>query len=504
MMSIFNRLNESGVEVIEIGFLDERQPRNINRTIQPDTEGMSAAFPKISGKNSMVVAMIDYGTCGIDKIQPKKETLIDGIRVIFKKENMHKAISFGKEIMEKGYELFLNMVSITSYEEKDVIEFSEAVNKIQPFAISLVDTYGLMHKENMLHYFDLLDKYLDKKISIGYHSHNNFQLAYSNTIEMLGLKTERNLIVDGTLYGMGKSAGNAPTELLAMYMNENCGKEYKICQILEAIDSDILPIYKKHYWGYGILFYISSKNDCHPTFVEYLLNKKTLSIKDVDAILNKISPDRKLKFDKEYIENLYREHLLDSGGDSVHVDALSNELKGKSVLLIGPGTSVQNEREMIKAYISEKKPVVIGVNVIPDGIDIDYVFIRNPKRYGQMLPKMRPGLKVIATSNVTPIKEPFDYVIRYEKLMNEEDKMWDNTLVIILNILKMLNVRSISLAGFDGFKEDLRSNYVDKSFDLYSDFAYLSALNVALTEKIKEYRKDIDVKFITRSLYEGL
>jgi len=502
MMSVFDRLNESGVEIIEIGFLDERQPFNVDRTIQPDAQSLSVAFSKISNKNSMIVAMIDYGTCDIKNIQPREETKIDGIRVIFKKENMHRAIAFGKEIMEKGYELFLNMVSITSYEDKDVIEFSEAVNKIRPFATSLVDTYGLMHKEQMLHYFDLLDKCLDRSISIGYHSHNNFQLAYSNTIEMLKHDTERNLIVDGTLYGMGKSAGNAPTELLAMYLNENCGKKYDIGQILEAIDLDILPIYKKHYWGYGILFYISSKNDCHPSYVEHLLGKKTLSIKAVNEILGDIPSKLKLKFDIECIENLYREYLLDKTGNSAHTELLLNELKGKNVLLIGPGASAHKDKEKIKSYVEEKKPIVIGVHYIPDGIKIDYLFVRNPKRYSLMFPKIQSGMKVIATSNVIPIGKPFDYVIGYDKLMTETDDIWDNTLVIVLNLMRMFNVQSISLAGFDGYKEDLQTNYVDKSFDLYSDFEHLLTLNKLLTKKIKEYRNDVDIKFLTESVYE--
>jgi hypothetical protein len=66
----------------------------------------------------------------------------------------------------------------------------------------------------------------------------------------------------------------------------------------------------------------------------------------------------------------------------------------------------------------------------------------------------------------------------------------------------MFKVGAISLAGFDGFKEDLRLNYVDKSFDLYSDFEYLSTLNGLLAEKIKEFSKDMDIDFLTRSMYE--
>jgi len=503
MTCVFDRLNEAGVDIIEIGFLDQRQPFCAERTIQPDAKGMSAAFSKITGKRSMAVAMIDYGTCGIENVQPRSETLIDGIRVIFKKENMHKAIAFGKEIMDKGYTLFLQMVSITSYNDPDVIEFSDAVNKIRPYAISLVDTYGLMHKEQMLHYFGLLDEHLHKTIQIGYHSHNNFQLAYANTIEMLKLDTARDLIVDGTLYGMGKSAGNAPTELLAMHLNENYGKDYDIDQILEAIDNDILPIYARHYWGYGFPFYMSAKNDCHPSYVNYLTEKRTLSIKAVNNILDRISPDLKLKFDRQHIEDLYKKYLLENVSDSSCIEALSRELKGKDILLIGPGTSVLNESEKIRAYIAKKRPVVIGINFLPDGLRTDYVFIRNPRRYSIMIPRMDKTVKTIATSNVTPVSDPFDYVIGYDKLITETNEIWDNTLVLFLNLLRMTGAGSVSLAGFDGFKEDAEKNYVDKIFDLHKDFGYLSALNRLLTDKIRECRKDMDIGFITASVYEG-
>lgn len=307
--SVFDRLNKSGVEIIEIGFLDQRRQFDINRSIQPDTASMSKVYGKVSDKKSMVVAMIDYGTCDIDNLQLKSETFIDGIRVIFKKENMYNAIEFGKKVMAKGYTLFLNMVSITSYSEEDIIAFTKKVNEIKPFTISIVDTYGLLYKENLLFYFRLLDKHLYKEISICYHSHNNLQLAYSNVIGMLELDTERNMIFDGSLYGMGKSAGNAPIELLAKHLNENHKKKYDVDQILEAIDANIMPIFEKHNWGYSFNFYISAKNNCHPGYVQYLRDKCSLSMKVLNEILSKIELEKKLNFDKQYIEDLYAEHM---------------------------------------------------------------------------------------------------------------------------------------------------------------------------------------------------
>ena len=65
MTCIFDRLNRAGVDIIEIGFLDDRQPSNINRSIQPDTQSLSKAYSKTGSGSAMVVAMIDYGTCSL-------------------------------------------------------------------------------------------------------------------------------------------------------------------------------------------------------------------------------------------------------------------------------------------------------------------------------------------------------------------------------------------------------------------------------------------------------
>lgn len=501
MISIYDRLNQSGVEVIEIGFLDDRRPEDMNRSIQPNTAAMTRAYSKGMERKSTIVAMIDYGTCSLDNLQPQSETTIDGIRVIFKKNNMHKAVEFGKGVIAKGYKLFLQMVSITSYEDDDVKEFCDHVNETTPFGVSIVDTYGLMHKEQVFHYFELLDKYLKKDISIGYHSHNNFQLAYSNTIEMLGLKTDRDVIVDGTLYGMGKSAGNAPIELLSMYLNDNMGKSYDINQMLEAIDVNIMPIYEKHYWGYSLFFYLAAKNDCHPNYVKYLMDKRSLSVKDINVILDKISPELKLKYDADHIESIYSEYLL--GTVKSDDESLGKLFGSRPILVIGPGKSVADRCGDIREFIKEKDPLTVAVNFIPSGIDADYIFFSNPKRYSLMMPKMKGcGSKIIATSNITPASDPFDYVVRYDGLISESGEIWDNALVIFINLLRCHGIKSITLAGFDGFEGSVEENYIGKEFDLSKDQNYLSAVNRLLTEKISEYRSEMDIVFLTPSKYD--
>ena len=73
---------------------------------------------------------------------------------------------------------------------------------------------------------------------------------------------------------MGKSAGNAPLELLATYMNDNLGKQYHCSQLFEAIDVTMLELYKQIPWGYSFKFFLAASKDCHPNYVTYLMDKK--------------------------------------------------------------------------------------------------------------------------------------------------------------------------------------------------------------------------------------
>ena len=96
---------------------------------------------------------------------------------------MKEAIAYCREVKQLGYQVYVQAVSITSYSDREILDLIELVNELNPYALSIVDTYGLLHQENLMHYFELFNHNLNREIGIGYHSHNNFQLAYSNSIE---------------------------------------------------------------------------------------------------------------------------------------------------------------------------------------------------------------------------------------------------------------------------------------------------------------------------------
>lgn len=504
IIEIFERLVSSGVEYIEIGFLDERRKFDINRTIMPDTKCANQIFAGIDKGNSTVLAMIDYGTCSIENLQKCNETFVDGIRVIFKEHLRDKALAFCDEVQKLGYKVFAQMVSITTYTDEALKEYAECCNKIKPFATSMVDTYGLLDEEHLMHIYEVLDKHLLPEIKVGYHAHNNFQLGFSNAKTFLAADTKRDILADGTLYGMGKSAGNAPLELLMMFMNEKLGRGYDITQALEAIDNVIMDIYHKQYWGYNSFFFLASSTQCHPNYVSYLMNKKTLSVKQINELLLKIIPDKKLMYDAKYAEKLYLDYQSIKCDDGNTIELVKNKFAGQDILLLGPGKNIKKQRGIVKDYIKKHNPIVIAVNYAPEDFDIDYVFLTKAKRYTQLIKDINKGInanaEIIATSNVTKTSGDFDYVLNYSSLIDKNTEIIDNSLVMLLKAMCIFEVKNISLAGFDGY-----SKSEDNYYDISREYSFVKDKSEYFNKYVRDYltsiNKKLKVRFITDSYY---
>jgi len=502
--SIFSRLDSAGIDIIEVGFIDQRRSYDENRSIYPDVKSISPIFKHLKKPQAMVVAMIDYGTCTIDRICPGEEASIDGIRVIFKKKDQDGALELLSQIKEKGYKIFVNPVSITSYNEDELNVLIDKINKVKPQAVTVVDTYGLMHSDELLNYFELYNKGLNHEIILAYHAHNNFQMAYANSITLMNRDIDRPIIIDGTLFGMGKSAGNACLELIAMYMNEFKGRNFNIYQIQEAIDSDIQREYLKQYWGYNTEYYIAALNDCHPNYVQVLRKKGSLSIRSINEILQQIPKEKKLSFDQVLIENMYSNYQINVIDDTQDREKLGLEFASKKILLLGPGKTVIDYCEKIDQFIIDEKPIVISINFLNERFAIDYVFMANSKRYSQFFDKIYGDIssaKVICTSNITKAGNEVDFTVNYSCLLADEECIRDNPLILFLHLLGRLGIGEIYLAGFDGYVPGTEKNY----YSAYVPYLYcqedLLLRNEAISKELVKMSKIMKIQSITPTRY---
>ena len=340
MEKILAAQEASGVDIIEMGYIDENRGAVSGRTQYVNEWVISEHILKHKKPGVIYVAMIDYGKFDVNKLQPRMKNGIDGIRMAFHKKDRFNVIELGKKIMEKGYLFFIQPMITLRYSDMELLELISLVNRELPnaYGFYLVDSFGEMRPNDMSRMLNLVDHNLIPDMTLGFHSHNNLQLSYSNAMTMLQFPTTRDLILDCSIMGMGKGSGNLNTELLLEHLNLFYGKNYKIVPLLEIIDKVINQFHNEFYWGYAPEYYLSSAYHCTPSYASHFYNKHMLPIDQVGELLGMITEEKKISFDQNYAETIYRKYNEKKAvDDSAVVAELKAEFSGKRLFLIAPG-----------------------------------------------------------------------------------------------------------------------------------------------------------------------
>ena len=203
-------------------------------------------------------------------------------------------------------------------------------------------------------------------------------------------------------------------------------------------------------------------------------------------------------------EEMYLKYQNISCDDKNSIKQLAKICKDKEVLLLGPGNSMKRQKTRVKKFIEQNEPFIISVNYVPMDIKVDAVFLTNSKRYAELINDMQRGLNsdatIIATSNVIKTNGTFQYVLNYENLIDKQTEIIDNSLVMLLKAMIKLKVKTVYLAGFDGY-----SKRTDNYFDISREYSFAkkkaSYLNSYVIDFLDTVKKKIAVNFITRSHY---
>lgn len=509
---ISEKLANAKIDIIEVGFL--RDWRNVdykgNSTFFTDVDQIRPFVDKTKN-NVLYVAFIDYGMCDIDTLKPCDGTSIDGIRFGFTRKNYDEAkddvLRWAHIIKEKGYKLFVQGVNSLNYSDRELLEIVDMINDIHPYSFGIVDTYGAMYMDDVDRLYRLIDNNLLQDICINFHSHNNYQLSFAFAQEVIKLSGvgPRKIIIDGTLGGMGKVAGNLNTELIVDYLVRKLHYDYEFEDILDMLDDYIYKYSLEHDWGYSTAAMMAGIYKSHPNNIIYLTEKFRLDTKDIGKLLSMIEPETRQKYDYDNIQRLYTKYVADKIDDYAAVQGLKKIFEGKEVLVMVPGNTLNTHKDMIESYISKNSPMIISVNFVADKLS-SYAFFGNAKRYSR-LKKMRNGRKVIISSNVKTDNDD-DIVVNYHSLINCGYKYFENSAIMLLNLLKRVNPSQITIAGFDGFELGNEMNYADSSYQNERHTKEFDTLDMEISEMLGEIVKVLEnrckVKFITPSLFEKI
>jgi 4-hydroxy 2-oxovalerate aldolase len=257
--AVYDACVESGIDYMEIGYKSSENAfsrKEVGCWKFCDEKDLR----RIVGENKTSLklsAMADIGRIEPDDIAPASKSLLRMIRVAAYVNQIDKAIWLAEHCMDKGYEVTINLMAVSSVMERDLEEALADVSKSKVPIFYLVDSFGSMYCEQIELLVKKYKEYMPDK-TIGVHMHNNMQLAFSNTVT--GIIHNCNML-DATFFGIGRGAGNCPLELLMSFLKN---PKYNIRPILKVVQDYLIDMQKEIDWGYHIPYLITGAMNQHP------------------------------------------------------------------------------------------------------------------------------------------------------------------------------------------------------------------------------------------------
>lgn len=484
---IIKSLIQSKVDIIELGYFNRSIEFHPDKTIF-DSHTQLQLF-KDDSQNARFALMVDHHK---DLIEDLKDNFPKNfiLRYAFHKDDLHDALDNVNKLTSFGFQVYMNPMVSNSYSDEELLKLFQKINLIKPRGIYIVDSFGSFSTLEMMHLISIFTTYVDKSILIGFHGHDNRGLVAANAVLFLNemIKSEHEYIIDSSINGMGRGAGNLKTEYL---MDEfiSRGKSYNLIPLFEVIDNYFDVLHLKKTWGYSLNKHLTGRMNIHPNYAIFLEEIGLLTHLQVDNLLNKIDSSKRNKYDQAYISSLYKKAL----SRKISENRLPN-LKNKKVVIIAPGKEAV--KFQFESYHFNDKTVFLSVNHQPEEIVPDFIFVSKIKRLDKKILESKSLLVITDDIDVTDAK----YFVSRSQLMNHYSGVEDNAGLMAISLALISGASSISLVGFDGYRENKR-NVIEPLIDVTFSSKKIENLNKGMRNAINSYSKVIKIVFITPSLY---
>lgn len=383
--------------------------------------------------------------------------LIDMVRLAIDPKNFARAIELAYAVKEMGFEVGFNVMYMSKWkEQKDFLELLPKVKGIANY-FYMVDSYGGVYPQDVKETIQLVKSYIPN-IPLGFHGHNNLELALINTLTAIEEGCE---IVDATITGMGRGAGNVKTELLLTTLNAK-GKLDVNFNALSKIVDGFSQLQKTHEWGTNLPYMVSGAHSLPQKDVMDWVGKRFYSFNSIIRAL---------------------QNQAKGISDNLKVKAWNQKTTNEKVLIVGGGPSVNTHKEAIIEFLKLNKDITVihasSKNALSfRNIDNQQIFCLvgneghrmeevfkgelpsdtlcvlppSPRKMGTYIPTVLSN-KTLELSNTTFTK-----------------KHNDSHCFIGLQVAVNLSVKQIYLIGFDGYAKSVMD---EKSQELYLENSFL-------------------------------
>lgn len=259
--AVFEACRDGGIDYMEIGYKGDPS------VLSPDTYGpwkfcSEDDIKRIVGDDKgdlKLSVMADVGRTDYKRDIPAcADSPVDLIRVACYIHQIPAALDILKHAQDMGYETCINLMAVSTVNDFELDSGLELIGTSGAGAVYVVDSFGTLYSEQVRYLVGKYQHFAGAGMEVGMHAHNNLQLAFANTIEAITLGCN---FVDGSLAGLGRGAGNCPTELLSSFLHN---PKYDLRPLLRCIQDDIEPLRSQLQWGPDIPYLLVGMLNRHP------------------------------------------------------------------------------------------------------------------------------------------------------------------------------------------------------------------------------------------------
>lgn len=448
-------LNKLPVDYVEVGYRSVPLKGYLGKYYYLPIYVLEQLGNSLGKKLAIMLNHKDFKISDIDKLLKPCVGLVSMVRIAANPNQMEGVTQSVNHIKNLGFEVALNVMYMSKWETEN--KFLDAIQQLDRILdyFYMVDSYGGIYPNDVKNIIRLVRNSMPS-VPLGFHGHNNLELALVNTLTAL---EEGCTIIDSTITGMGRGAGNTKTELILTSLNAK-GLIDVDFNILSTVVDSFKSIQEEYGWGTNLPYMVSGAYSLPQKEVMDWVGKRYYSCNSIiRALKNKamgIEDNEKfeaLKYKK------YEKAIVIGGGKSVkdHIDAINIFLVNNPDILVIHSSSKNasgignEETEHIFCLVGNegyRMERVFGNNVPNKAI---CVLPPYPRKMGTYIPKIL-------------IDRTF------EVNLNPNISLYtDSHTSIALNVAMYLGIEKLYLVGYDGYGSDMTV----KEQELFTENSYL-------------------------------
>ncbi|MEH6991079.1 hypothetical protein [Cytobacillus firmus] len=440
---------ELPIEYIEIGYRSPSKEQYFGQYFYLPIKTIQYIREKV-GLSKKLALMINTKDCNSEELLESLlldcKDYIDLVRFSVSPSNFLHSLKLARKTKSMGFEVALNIMYLSQMDISQINDFVGSITSTVPDVdfIYLVDSYGACYPNEVFEKIKTASEI--SSIPIGFHGHDNIQLAFANSLSAGegGAK-----IVDSTITGMGRGAGNLSTELYCSYHCNYNGIEVDYTRLANLVES-FNELKRQYGWGTSLPYMISGLEKLPQGEIMRLVSMKRYKTNTILSLLKNKNQTVEINDIKLFdgADSTLDNVVLVGGGNEVirHIESILDLARRSKTVFIH--ASLKN----LKYFLEEG---ITNIVCLP-GDEVNKLEKEYHKEITYLLSEKQSNKRA---EDIIKLKNCF--VIDktgIDSLFTNKDFSYDPPLLMCLKAAKKIGEQPILLTGFDGYEKETNAN----------------------------------------------